>query len=216
MPPEIFENHPKEQLISAEMQNGLEVERVEFNNGIFIYLKDHPFPQKGLPTPEAILAINQVKKLIKAGLKYWYLFPLYRPLFREIAWNVLYPFIIKYEFLTPAAQEVFDILKQIITEQEAKIIAHVIEYDGAYRFRLMDLCSETTFITRKEIKRLLEINKRRDYLVVSNKIQKIGTVLLLLWPWIKKPLQTANLTKLSFDAADRYWGTFKTDYKYGY
>ncbi len=223
MPPEIFESPiTLEHTVIQHDPNFLEVERIEFDHGIRIYLKGHLYPQLGMPTPQAIWAVNIVKSLIKHGM---ILFVLNRTAWKSIGWRALEQHILKYEFLTPTAQGIYDFIVAFNGDtQLAKILAHVIEYDGAYRFRLMDLMTETDFIALnqhpiKELKRLFAVHKQRDYQEVSDKLGKLHKLsYFLLWPPLRKRFRYAlahtELSKLCFNEIDEYWAKQKTDYKY--
>lgn len=168
MPPEIFEKPftHEEEIINSNPE-GLTVERIEFNKGIFIHLKGHAYPQKGLPTPQAISAINVAKGFLRVAMKWWYILPFlgqkrFIQGFNLVCWPILQPYVLKYEFMTPTSQAIYDALKDIDI-QFAKIVAHVVQYDSAYRYRLQDLANETNELNSKEIRRLIKINKARDY-----------------------------------------------------
>lgn len=109
-------------------------------------------------------------------------------------------------------------------------LEYILEHDQAYRFRFMDMLAETTKerLTenpRREIKRLLAINKARDYThangpLVSDKIGKVGN--LVLWALLLPPLKrrfreaiaTLDWSKYQWDDIDRYWAYLKNDYDY--
>lgn len=108
------------------------------------------------------------------------------------------------------------------------ILNYVLQYDWAYRLRFIDLCEETTSEAlsqnlRKEIKRLIEVNKQRDYKftshptnpLVSEKIAKLGKIarLILLIPGAKRYFKNNLLKQLpTFDDIDLYWALQRKDY----
>lgn len=235
-----------ERLKLDEMNVGIEVERVE---GMLVYLKGHPYPHKGLPTPEVILAIGVVKTLILEVLKNPLLVftPLNKLLisFNKIAWKIMGQFILKRENQTRATQTVRDITALFLTRvgiemeiacKTADIFSHIFEYDSAYRFRLQDLANETdtktiTTYPQKEIVRLIEINRRRDYtygenpgeyvsVLVSDKFRKVASLIkiILLIPKYKRAfnesLSVVGIEGLQMDENDRYWANLKKDYNY--
>ncbi len=245
LPNEIYENPTSRDQDAISNANGtgdfVTVQRIEYNKGIFVYTKEHAVPHKGMPTMEAVHAINQVKALIKHSLKalsWRILFMNKRKLlhaFNEISYSFLSPYILKYEFMTNTAQGVCDFIFHTlmmlgIPEEEssrtAKIISHLVELDGAYRFRLMDLCNASSpgllkGNPRKEIKRLMALNRERDYAEVSDKLSAMGNLLslALLIPKIRKAfvwgIDNTVFSKLRPDETDQYWMRLKKDYKYG-
>lgn len=233
MPREIFEYPPslEERILQdSHIHIPLQVERIDIEKGIWVYVKGHTFPQKGIATPEAIWAINHVKRLTKEFLRHpWLLVLLGRKnavrALERVLWHGMAPYIIKQEFLTPCAREVGKLLRPLCGEKVATMLAHVIEYDQAYRFRLQDLCTETSkkFLLKEpitEIRYLLYVNRKRDYKEVAIKIAMVGEILtlLLLIPWyrnkFKKVIAASDFTQLQFDTSDRYWASLKKDYNY--
>lgn len=200
-----------------------EVEGIAYTpSGILLHVKGHQQPFKGLPTKEAIEATGMVKRLAR-GLNWKLLFTL--DAFEEVSYMMLTPHFLQYEQLTNTAREVHILLKGLVGTKLARVIAHVVEYDGAYRFRLMDLASETSreemmLNPRGEIKRLLQINRQRDYQEASDKIEKAGKFLrlLLLYPPFKRrvirALGDCVFDELQFDPIDTYWAMQKVDYDY--
>lgn len=200
------------------------VDRVDYTNGIRVYFKGHPFPHKGMPTEPAVAATNVVKKIIM-------MMKLPRiTYFNILAREAFRPYVLRPEFMTPAASELMSVLKCFfrqlgLPEETASHLAHVVEYDNAYRLRMQDLFSETTKekLCRapvREIWRLIEINKKRDYAVVTNKFRKfakIATIALLIPPIrtaFKKAILNSDYEKLCLDEGDRYWIKKRLDYKW--
>lgn len=117
-----------------------------------------------------------------------------------------------------------DVKGKNIATQFAKNIAHIFEYDAAYRWRVQDLLSETNaeaVLSLREIKRLKELFKRRERVGRLTTQMDIFFLLFmgtLLLPSIRKALkesiQTINFKKLQFDEGDRYWCCFRTDYDF--
>ena len=204
---------------------GLEVERVE---GTLVYLKGHKYPHKGLPTPEAVHAVNIVKALSLEYVKC----PFFN--YDKIAWKVMSQFILEHEYQTKATQTIRDMIALFLFKigyEETKacriadIISHIFEYDQAYRFRVQDLASETsvkalTSYPQKEIKRLLAINEKRDYNVVSKKFKLVSKFIgFALWipkykRAFKETVRAVGIKGLQFDENDKYWANMKIDYNY--
>ena len=99
---------------------------------------------------------------------------------------------------------------------------YVIQYDWAFRLRFLDLCNETTteLLTqnpRKEIKRLMALNKERDIPKVHRKLNKFATIiqLILLYPPLKRKFKEMAQNLPKPDESDKYWMRLRTDYKSG-
>lgn len=200
-----------------------------------MYLEGHPHPHKGVASVEALHATNHVKRLVKEGLRLWPLVLCRTRATRSfvtLSWGVMEPHIIKYEYLCPAAQTTYRMLRTIFERLGtpepilmAKVLAHMVEYDQAYRFRIQDLCSETTAqklcdAPIREIRRLLALNRQRDYAEVSAKMALVAHVLTvaLLLPRVRNAFRHAvascSFKGLQFDEADTYWARRKSDYNY--
>lgn len=217
--------------IRDEKQSESVLDRIEFNNGIQMYVKDEEYPLKGLPTPDSLFALNQIKKLIRCSLylPYMYLAVFFQKRtieqFESIAFNIMSPHIIKDEYLTPTARELKKLIINIgYSEKFATLISHILEYDVAYRFRFQDLCSETT--KEKlckhpllEIRRLIAINKKRDYNIVSSKLHLFAnfvSLVVLFKPSIKKAIEKSDFNNFQLDKADKHWCIKRTDYNFSH
>lgn len=207
-------------VIRAESSEGSKVTRVDLSKGVELYLEGHPYPFKGLPKPEAIFAINTIKKFILNSTPLWWI-PPKRAItsFCAIALSLLKPYIIKPAYMMPVSKE----LRMMIGGDLGTVISHVVEYDSAYRARIQDLFSESsqTMIRHapiKELWRLVTINRQRDYLALHKKMRKMAyfLTLLLLWPPTRKKILQAvdqcDYKNLMLDEADRYWLNQRTDY----
>lgn len=240
MPKELFENPDTQEDIVIAHGEGMAVDRIEFNKGILIYLKGHDYPQKGAATKEAIGAINVAKSaivgLLGLGVHILPLVGIKRLVraFNAITWRAVAPQVLKYEFLTPTAQATLNFVMTLCVEfgvpfkeaqKTAQTVAAIVEYDSAYRFRLMDVLTESSKEQlvgnpRKEVKRLLELNRERDYQEVSDKMTRVGRVVTyaLLIPKFKKAfvkaIKGSQFSKFKYDAADIYWAYHKRDYQY--
>lgn len=218
----IYQNVPVERQETGSPET---IERIEYKDGIRIYLAGHPQPVKGYPTGEAIQAINVIKKLAVAILGSWYavLTPRYTlKSFVGASIVALRPYLLRSEYMTPVARELRAMLALLGTDAAA-VISHIVEYDSAYRLRLQDMLSETSR-TRlaecpiRELWRLVAVNRARDYLAVHNKVRRIAWLLTLalLWPPFRAAWRRAILgsmfVNLQLDDADRYWLERRTDY----
>ncbi len=205
--------------------------------GVLVYLENHPFPHKGLPTTEVMFALNAVKALLKSFTR----MPLLalspsRALqsFSDVSWKLMEPYILKEEFQMKATITfsllVGEFLRNIGTPKQIAsriglICGHLLEYDTAYRFRLQDLANVTStnqlvYDLRGELKRLVALNRARDYPEVSDKVKRIGQILnlILLIPKYRRALieaiKAVGIEGLWFDESDKYWITKKVDYMY--
>lgn len=180
------------------------VERIEYDNGIQVYLTGHTVPFKGMPTEQAVGAINIIKRLLR-------LHPL------QAMWLAIEPHILKEEYRQPITSE----LCKMFPNKLGITIAHILEYDSAYRFFIMDLLSETTAqellqAPWGEVRRLLAINARRcaQNPVARKKMRYIGYIfmVLLYLPSVRKAFRECDFSKLQTDSGDKYWINLRTDY----
>lgn len=184
--------------------NEFRVERVE-EYPLRMYLEGHEPYFKGLPTQEAVCATDKVKKL------------LLRPFFvKKKALKILNPHILPKEQMTEFSRAILE-----LGGDWALILAYVLEYDSAYRFRLQDLANETERLTPREVLRLFKLWKQRDENEIKHKlISKKFTLpayafalYLFLNPTFSAKLNRA-LPCLKPDSNDLYWMKLKTDYHY--
>lgn len=185
-----------------------EIDRIQGN---LLYLKGHPHPHKGIPSIPALEAVNKIKKGIFTMSA--------QRMFETIEPHLSRP-------CTPFTDEMQLLLIHLMSARKAVAIAHIFEFDAAYRFRLQDLLTESsvhalTHYPIDEILRLLQLNKERDYPQVHNKFKvfALALVVLLVWPPTRrrfiKAIQASDFTQFQFDEGDRYWARRKTDYRYG-
>jgi hypothetical protein len=244
LPREIFEEYEvetqitNEAKVSADELLGWKINEIKWGrNGIETIIDGADFPSRGYAPPEAVFANNIVKRMIVRGL------PVINPLryeaildaFSDVGWKVMSPYILKTEYLTPFSKEIYKLTKLFLEEIKinqadriAKLVAHLFEYDNAYRLRLEDLFSETTpellcNDPRKEIVRLLELNRAREVQHkegVSNKFKLIANALgvLILIPKInkafKKAIKEIDYKNLCIDNTELYWMCHRTDYAF--
>ncbi len=223
-----------EQKIIQENTRPLVIEKIDFSDGIKVFYQSIPHPKKGFPTPAATVAINRCKRVFMAALR---VFPLRRPSILLGAYNhICYREIpyMKSEYMTPVARElkyfiyVFLIRLKFSEEQSqqfAKIMSHIFEYDPPYRYRLQDLLSDTTKekLTRKPIREILfllkRFHRREKYLEVKRKIKLFYPfIFLLLIPKFRKAFQKAvknsDFESFQFDEDDYFWVKERLDYDF--
>ncbi len=217
--------------VLEELHNeGHQVEKVVGN---LIYIKGHKVPHKGIPHHEAVEAINKVKKIL-LNLKPSITLERTLKRFNDQTFEILKPHLLALDEMTAAASTIQDHVMLFLTDlgtdadtnwMTSRIISHIFEYDQAYRFRIQDLANETsiqelTNKPRKEIKRLLNLNKERDAQNVNEKFEKVVHLLnvILLIPTyrnaFKHAITTRGIGSLQPDINDRYWMCMKSDYDY--
>lgn len=243
---EIYENYDAVGQVKSEVegQEYWEIERVEYGNGLKTYVKGADFPMLGYATTEALVGINHCKKVLLElirvimlpSIMFGVLFTNKKRFvnrilasYMKILWGFISPYIIKEEYLMPISQEIsygmLIFLNELGIKDEypdlngsrfAKITAHIIEYDSAYRFRIMDLATETTKekllknpIT--EIKRLIKVQNERDEERVGKNFKMVGmgiTFALLIPKFRKafrKTLESIDFEKFKYTDNERYW-----------
>ncbi len=187
---------------SLDHKNAFVIERFDYSNGILAYLKGHSVPYKGMPTEGAVQAINVVKKLLR-----------FQPM--AAMWIAIEPHILKTEYQMPITREICNMFPSRLGIS----IAHVLEYDSAYRLFIQDMFNETTkeaLLSNpvKEIWRLVGINKRRAHAVAHKTIKRFAYIFmfLLFLPNIRKAFRNCDFTKFQHDDSDKYWIALRTDY----
>jgi hypothetical protein len=208
--------------------------------GIYREYKDCLYPEKALPFPETIWANNSVKRITLLFFtsllpsKWW----------SPKAW--LQGFILNYnriaiQFLAPYRLQdnrycIFCIelkkfikiflieigIDSVIATDFAGNIAHTLEYDDTYRYRIQDLFNEVDLKhPKKDILKMIRILKERDTNPEAiGKIRKFAKLISFgLWiPKIKRAFKKAvtetDIKKLQMDEADRYFCMLRSDYKY--
>lgn len=231
-------------------------EKITFINGIEQHLYGAEYPTKGLATPTTLFAINLIKRLFVEGLKISLKFPFsaWIPLFgilpykyklkavtvvlegfRSVSNRTMETVFLKHQFLLPFSREIYNVVnnfliflgvKEEISNYTAKVMAHFVEYDNAYRLRLQDMFHSSSKILlknapRKEIKRMADlVCIRGGGNDVGMKFKRIASLLSisLLHPKIKKAfcdaINICDFKKLQFDESDIYWISMRTDYDY--
>lgn len=235
-------NQTGRERIIAEAQSSDVVTHITTDGGIKIHITNHPFPQKSCPTPEALIAINTVKRVLISFLSAR-LLPVSKihlvKTFNRITWDVMEQHILKPEYMTDVSREmrslIFVFLKNWGVEEgeatrTAKILSHVLEYDSAYRYRFQDIIGETNpeaLLRRKEWIRLAQILYERDDLQTRGSERRVGTQFLraiklaslaFYLPGFKKALAVAlrlpTWNLMLMDDSDKYWVSFRKDYKF--
>lgn len=161
-------------------------EEIYINNAVPLL-----YPERGLPWPEAIVAINEVKRFLVSQIRFFgknkilLASALLKPIHTLETWlqefisfadQVLLSVYFKPNYYTDVAKEV-DVfvatlltqigIRQDIAQSFSRIIKTVIELDTAYRYRFEDIMSETSANQllaepTQEIKRLFNIFSERE------------------------------------------------------
>lgn len=214
--------------------------------GILTYIDGATYPRKCNPTPEAVHLNNIIKKLILTSLKHPVLFLFTSKNKLITSFNIIFDqafsscltrqeYRLQEQYLCVTAHAIMQFtntmlkalnVNEFLAKQFAYNIAHVFEYDDAYRLRIQDILSEMDYEQmvnnpRKEIKRLLLIVKQREDHghAIFKKINHIISIvlLILLVPKYKKAfiVSAPHLKNMVYDDADRYWACLKGDtYKF--
>lgn len=216
------------------------VEVVE-TRGILCYYKGTPYARKGFPTPQAIFALNQIKKLLLEFSKllknpFFLLGVLFSnktqlcQSFNDIFNKQASQIVIKDEYMCRCAFNFANFTHSMLlgmkvdhntAKQFAFNLAQILEYDDAYRYRVQDIMTELNVEwfkenPRKEIQRLIKIWKSRDLEGVNMKLDMLLYPLIIVLPLIKKKLikNIMFLKQMEYDADDRYWACMRADYKF--
>lgn len=240
-----FPYQEMKQQIIMEHKGSAPVTQVEFpfTGGIFLHHQNIPYLGKGFPYPEAIESVNVIKRFAMMFTSFS-TNPLKWP--EQILFNIcriaditLGPHYIHIQYLTSCSHELWHFsnlfLRKLgfnkdLSYRVARVIATLIEYDNAYRFRIEDLFSEITkqeMLTnpRKTIAKMMNVLRKREvglnYDEVGGKFLSVGKLirLALLIPKVKKAFLFAfretKLKDLQLDEADRYWCINSPTYNFG-
>jgi len=222
---------------NEEIVSHIATRPIEYNPYPILHLEGASYPMKGWYQPEIIAELNIIKAIILRAAQFPAALLLVNKEKAMMAFNGLYDKIFHYTlnepYLLPAAKGFYKFTSQFlihvgidptIAKQFCFRVAHIIQYDDAYRYRLQDILSETTHaqITskpRQELLRLTSILTKRTPKgnLVANKLKLIITPVsyLLLVPKYRKAFIKAMtedvLKDMQYDDADRYWACLKND-----
>lgn len=206
--------------------------------GALRHVEGATHPAKGIPTPAAVYQLNHIKTFIKEATRYLPVLLLFvskdklARSFIEIFDRSFKPYMVERLYLCKSAYQTYRFLTEFFdgigvgwaqSEELAYRLAHIMEYDDAWRYIAQDLATESNeyeLITRprREIKRLLTLLEERSTKVVSTKLIKMANIILLLLviPKYKRAFVHASqyIKGMQFDEADRYWVSFRDDYKF--
>lgn len=214
-----------------------DVDKIELveSVGCLVYVKNALYPHKAFPDPFGIHAVNMVKSQLRLYLKFPVLFLFPKKLATEFVWffdRAFFKFKVKRKYMCDASFNMYVFLSKLFTptlgkelaDNVAYAVAHIVEYDDAYRFRLQDMATELRVDSFKkspikETKRLLEIWGERESPGVMINIRRYAKLLLLVLyiPSIRKSIinNIQYIKKMQYDKCDWYWVAFKDNYKFG-
>lgn len=196
------------------------------NQGVLTYYKGVSYPAKGAQTPEAMKALNQIKRILISVAKLCknplFLIGLYlvrKPAmeyFNEVFDKTMGEHSIKREYLCGGAFAVERFLEAVTgNRQFAHNIAQIPEYDDAYRYRLQDIFTELNVLEFrknpiKEFDRLVKLYISRERMGVYYKtknIIRLAKLALCIPSFRRKVCDNINhlLNFGWFDESDKYW-----------
>lgn len=240
IPRECYKYSTGSDQIASEGNTYFQVEGLNCVNEIQLIIKDALMPWDVYTDRETLFATNQVKSLFIETIKLLtqkqfilgtiYTFFDKRELqrftdsFNKQAFRILSPYILKDRHLTKTSKElhlnIFTFMYHLgLTETSAdkfaEIFVHLIEYDNAYRFRIMDVMDTMTkeeFNTPQQaISKLIGVILRRDWIGTSDKYLRILKLvrLALYLPKVRKAfdalVENMTIENLQTTDDDRYW-----------
>lgn len=223
-------------------------ERAEYLEGIgnFVYYKGVDLPSRTVAPVEAIFAINIPKRITVQLLKF--IATLHKrgrvnrffQYYAETMELFLQPFYLEDAYYCKPAKEIRKLTQGIVkamgvveevASRIAEMIAMVIEFDNAYRWRIQDLAGEASKEALrknlpKELKRLIGILGEREAIVgggqhVVQRFKNGARIVNFAWyipTWrkkMRKALEDLNLDNLKMDQADIYHTLLYGDYHTG-
>lgn len=182
-------------------------------------------------------AVNIVKAILIGVLSFRFSLISFLTIFNRIGNKVMEQYLLKDEYMTAGGLELARIIydfvfsltsNETISGHFSKIVSHLIEYDNAYRLRVLDLGTETSKEKllrnpRREMKRLVNLLSKREVLLgddVSNKVKRIVSIIswMLFIPKYRRAFKyaiyMADWEKMTFDNTDKYWACLRTDYDF--
>lgn len=219
-------------------------EFITLEKGIKVHMKGVQFPQKSLPTPEILVAVNTIKRII-ISFSSSFLIPLSMKRaiksFNDISWSIMTHYILKDEYMTDCSRELKKLIYNFLinfgineedSERCSKIISHIFEYDNAYRLRLQDILSSVPrhkLTSPKEIRKIGKLLHERDDADtrqfenrrVGERFLKISKLIsyTLYIPKVrrslKRSLEICNYYNFQMDLEDIYWSYMRKDYNFG-
>lgn len=208
--------------------------------GILVFKQGLLQPTKGFVFPEALVAINILKKVLKqTNIFNLVFFKKWLINFAELAEVVTTQeplnCALKTEYLCDTAKELRSFLLYFLgalgytyeaTERVINALVLILEYDNAYRYYFQDICNSITATElletpHKTLKRIaLFVQIRAHTAKLQREIKLFTRILswLLYIPKVKKAFKLAlvliDFKKLQFDTIDYYNILFRGDYNF--
>ena len=224
--------------------------------GMNLWFKEVPYPKKGFPFMQATLANNIVKRqtmMIVSSvaqkrmilpimgfmlMRYKNKIAMLENFLNHYVRNsdyIMTQFYLKDQFMSPPAKQIQIFITNLLTEiginpslalSTARIIATMMEYDDAYRYRIEDMAFETTpdklyASPAAEIDRILLIYQTREKVMpVVAKFRAFSLALsfLLIYPRVRiafrKAVRSMDFKYIQLDEADRYHCLLRDDYNF--
>lgn len=184
------------------------VERIDRTDGTLIYIEGAEFPQKGIPTAEALYGVSLTKKMMLSIIKTFSI-PVFYPsfafialsprkfiqktldIFNDISRSTLDPYRLPPKEMCIFARELQLMITMFLFEMgysyltaftTGQDIGLIFDYDMAYRWRIQDILSETTpdeLFTWKGLNRLSKLIGERDEARIANEAKRLITLLKL-------------------------------------
>lgn len=218
----LFENYvaPRD-LIAQETSVVNIIEKVDVSEGILFYYQGATYPRKGWPFDDAIFAINIAKRAFLQLLHPSSIFGWKKNVdnFVRTAEYALKGVYMEPKHMTPVAQEIL----KLPFGKVSKIMAHIFEYDDAYRYRLQDIVSECDvhmlFANPSgECIKLIDILISRETSeVMKAKWRKLYFFAWLLIPlkfWFIDKLKGVDFDQFKPDDGDKYWMSMWNGYNF--
>lgn len=174
--------------------------------GVCMMLEGHEVPYKGVPDGSAVHASDVVKKMLQGR-------------FFDAAWLCMEPHILEPWAMTAFSRE----LCRVFDGRLGVLIAHVLEYDAAYRFRIQDLISEMDkdYLLASPVRAsltMVKVSRQRDYDIAHKKMRRLVWITcgLLMVPWFRNRVKELDWSRLRLDDNDKYWLRRRVDYRWPY
>lgn len=238
VPADYFVNNPGQKTKDAQILYDFEKVELTTTQGALVYIKNASYPHKTIPISEAVGQINILKEYTKQNIyNLVFLFGITKFInnFNVFFEKCFFNYRVEVKYMCPFAKSVFYIINDIANylnlknkptiAQFAYNIAHVFEFDDAYRYRAQDVFSMLNALNfnkniRKELRRVFDIALGREvHEPQRNKMAKLYKLIIYSTyiPGLSKALKAVipvYLYALRFDAGDIYWAGFKDNYHF--
>lgn len=205
------------------------------NVGLLVYIGNAKHPRKGMPAAEIMLQLNTLKEYLKQKIQDGRIvfFKSFVTDFNRFFEKCFYPYRVKVKYMCAAATGVYYVLLDVLialgfnaetANKFAFYIAHLFEFDDAYRYRAQDIVTMINLLEfynnpRKELRRVFDIALSREvHEPQRKKMAKVYTLITyaVMLPSIQRTLKKSwvNMELIKFDESDIYWAGFKDNYNF--